>query len=221
MKKKINIHFLLIITLYLASPDNGIAFDSLYFKRIIQAGSDGTVSNKSNTQLLVRNGCVGADCGKEGCRGFRRWCEAAPSDTGRAVPEKLFWIPMQKSAVWTITVQDRRFHRHCRPEKGRQSASPAQSVKMRFIMPYGWRTEVSCARQRKQAVSQVFSRAILPVIVILCVLLFALCMILSHFLTGSIIEPIENLADNLDASDSVKVYKELVPFVQTIKKQHG
>ena len=45
-------------------------------------------------------------------------------------------------------------------------------------------------------------------------------MILSHFLTGSIIEPIENLADNLDASDSVKVYKELVPFVQTIKKQH-
>ena len=45
-------------------------------------------------------------------------------------------------------------------------------------------------------------------------------MILSHFLTESIIEPIENLADNLDASDSVKVYKELVPFVQTIKKQH-
>ena len=45
-------------------------------------------------------------------------------------------------------------------------------------------------------------------------------MILSNFLTKSIVGPIERLAENLDASDSIKVYKELVPFVTTIRKQH-
>ena len=60
----------------------------------------------------------------------------------------------------------------------------------------------------------------LPVVVLLCVILFVISSISSHLLTKSIVEPIEFLADNMDASDSIKVYKELVPFVNTIKKQH-
>ena len=60
----------------------------------------------------------------------------------------------------------------------------------------------------------------LPVAVLLCVILFVISSISSHLLTKSIVEPIEFLADNMDASDSIKVYKELVPFVNTIKKQH-
>ena len=60
----------------------------------------------------------------------------------------------------------------------------------------------------------------LPVDVLLCVMLFVISSISSHLLTKSIVEPIEFLADNMDASDSIKVYKELVPFVNTIKKQH-
>ena len=62
--------------------------------------------------------------------------------------------------------------------------------------------------------------SMLPVIIVLCVILFIICMISSHFLTKSIVEPIEYLANNMDASESVKVYKELVPFVTTIKRQH-
>ena len=54
--------------------------------------------------------------------------------------------------------------------------------------------------------------SMLPVIIVLCVILFIICMISSHFLTKSIVEPIEYLANNMDASESVKVYKELVPF---------
>lgn len=60
----------------------------------------------------------------------------------------------------------------------------------------------------------------LPVVVLLCIILFMISSISSHFLTKSIVEPIEFLADNMDASDSIKVYKELVPFVTTIKRQH-
>lgn len=59
-----------------------------------------------------------------------------------------------------------------------------------------------------------------PIVVLLCVILFIISSISSHLLTKSIVEPIEFLADNMDASDSIKVYKELVPFVNTIKRQH-
>lgn len=69
------------------------------------------------------------------------------------------------------------------------------------------------------SITSVFAN-VLPIIGVICILLFILCVVLSHFLTQSIIRPIENLADNLDNSESIKVYKELVPFVTTIRKQH-
>ena len=55
---------------------------------------------------------------------------------------------------------------------------------------------------------------------VLCAVLFIVCIMFSNVLTKSIIQPIEHLAENLDASSSVKVYKELVPFVTTIRRQH-
>lgn len=61
----------------------------------------------------------------------------------------------------------------------------------------------------------------LPIVICLCAVLFVICIILSRILTRSIVEPIEQLADNMDSStESVQVYKELVPFVNTIKTQH-
>ncbi len=62
--------------------------------------------------------------------------------------------------------------------------------------------------------------SVIPIMAGICIVLFAMCIMLSHLLTQSIIQPIENLAQNLDASESIKVYKELRPFVETIKKQH-
>lgn len=59
-----------------------------------------------------------------------------------------------------------------------------------------------------------------PAMAIICIILFILCAILSHFLTKSLIRPIEHLANNLDEKIPV-VYKELVPFISTIKKQHA
>ena len=65
MKKKINIQFL-IITLLAILTTVSLSIFVFYelFKQEVMADL------KTNTQLLVENGCVGADCGKEGCRGF-------------------------------------------------------------------------------------------------------------------------------------------------------
>lgn len=62
--------------------------------------------------------------------------------------------------------------------------------------------------------------SVIPVLVVLCVILFFVCILLSGFLTKSIIKPIEQLAQNLDNPSAVTIYKELTPVVDTIRKQH-
>lgn len=63
--------------------------------------------------------------------------------------------------------------------------------------------------------------SVIPIIGFICIILFIICIMLSHFLTKSIIQPIEDMADNLDSSENINVYKELNPFVDTIRKQHA
>ncbi len=65
----------------------------------------------------------------------------------------------------------------------------------------------------------IFYNAI-PVILFIAVLLFLLCMILAHILTKKLVKPIEDLANNIDKDVDIKTYSELVPFINTIHKQH-
>lgn len=59
-----------------------------------------------------------------------------------------------------------------------------------------------------------------PLIILTACLAFAICIILTHFLTKSLVKPIEEVARNLDHPESVIFYKEMQPFVKTIKEQH-
>lgn len=61
---------------------------------------------------------------------------------------------------------------------------------------------------------------VLPVIVLIMILLFVVCMIIGHYLTQNFVKPIEQVAANLDHLEQVKTYKELMPFVHVIRKQH-
>ena len=61
---------------------------------------------------------------------------------------------------------------------------------------------------------------VLPMILFLSLLLFALCMLLAHILTRRLVAPIERLAGESGFSGGQKVYRELEPFLQTIHKQH-
>lgn len=54
---------------------------------------------------------------------------------------------------------------------------------------------------------------------VICILLL-LSILCSHFLTRSIVSPVEQIAENIDYLDSDKVYKELRPFVNRIRAQH-
>ena len=50
--------------------------------------------------------------------------------------------------------------------------------------------------------------------------LILVSVILTHFLTGSILKPIEHMASHIDDTEEEVTYRELEPFMKTIRKQH-
>lgn len=74
------------------------------------------------------------------------------------------------------------------------------------------------AKETRSIMNLFFS--VLPVILLIMLLLFVICILIGHFLTRSLVKPIEQVADNLDHLEQVKTYKELMPFIEVIRKQH-
>ncbi len=65
----------------------------------------------------------------------------------------------------------------------------------------------------------IFLKAI-PLIVVVVLLLWILCMSLANVLTTSIIKPIKSMAENISNKETVHVYEELYPIIDTIRAQH-
>ncbi len=59
-----------------------------------------------------------------------------------------------------------------------------------------------------------------PVIFVMVVLLFLLCVLVAGYFTKKLLEPIEYLANNLNENKRIETYSELTPFMNTIYKQH-
>ena len=60
----------------------------------------------------------------------------------------------------------------------------------------------------------------IPIVILISITLFIICMILANIFTKSIVNPIDKIADNIDDLEGVSIYKELVPFINKINKQH-
>jgi len=60
----------------------------------------------------------------------------------------------------------------------------------------------------------------LPIVLLIAIILFIICMVLANVFTKSIVNPIDKIADNIDNLEGVPIYKELRPFVNKINKQH-
>ena len=61
---------------------------------------------------------------------------------------------------------------------------------------------------------------VLPVILLIIIVLSILSFCVSHYLTRSLVKPIEQMASNLDHLEYVDTYKELEPFINLIREQH-
>ena len=64
----------------------------------------------------------------------------------------------------------------------------------------------------------------MPIVLVITILVTLLCVVLADYLTKQLINPIASIANRLDDADGssggTEVYKELEPFVQTIRMQH-
>lgn len=76
-------------------------------------------------------------------------------------------------------------------------------------------------RAAKEAGSMIsFWFSMLPYLGIIIILIFAMCVLVTHFLTKSILRPIEKMAEHLDQKENKAVYREMQPFMDTISRQH-
>lgn len=66
-----------------------------------------------------------------------------------------------------------------------------------------------------------FLLPLIPVLLFMGAALFLICLVLAHFLTKSIIAPIEDMALHMDDENYEIAYKEMKPFLDTIQKQHS
>lgn len=60
----------------------------------------------------------------------------------------------------------------------------------------------------------------LPVLSVALCALLVVCMILSHYLTKSLVSPIERMAADIGHIEEEEIYEELMPFARTIRSQH-
>lgn len=61
---------------------------------------------------------------------------------------------------------------------------------------------------------------IFPFMIIVVLAMVVICTMVSHFFTRRILNPIEKMAENIDNIKYENAYPELIPFIDTIRKQH-
>ena len=60
----------------------------------------------------------------------------------------------------------------------------------------------------------------LPSLLVITLILTTLCTVIARFLTKSLIQPIEDMANDIEHMGDIKTYTELEPFINTINQQH-
>ena len=87
---------------------------------------------------------------------------------------------------------------------------------------YAVRTEQGDVLRLAKESSSIFTifTSTIPVIIVIAALLFGLCMVLAHYLTRSLVAPIERMADRIDDIPQEEFYRELSPVMETIRRQH-
>lgn len=62
--------------------------------------------------------------------------------------------------------------------------------------------------------------SVFPIILLIGLILLLACYAIAHYLTKSLLRPIEQMGESLDHLERVETYKELKPFIDIIRTQH-
>ncbi len=79
----------------------------------------------------------------------------------------------------------------------------------------------SVMRVGKESVSVIWLfLSALPIVCLVILILVAICLIASRYLTTAIVRPIEDMVEDMEHIDESVIYEELVPFTRKIRSQH-
>lgn len=142
---------------------------------------------------------------------------------------RVTWIDKDGNVLYdSITDQTNMDNHASRPEvagaleHGEGSSVRKSSTLEKSIFYYALRLKDGTVIRTGKETGSIWNifETVFPQIIGIAVILFLLCLILTQHLTKSLIAPIEQMADHLDDIGSIHAYKELMPFIDTIQKQH-
>jgi len=107
-------------------------------------------------------------------------------------------------------------------EKGVASSSRVSETMSKTLFYYAIRLDNGTVMRVSRVADSIFAvfQNILPSAAGVCAILFLICWVLSSYFTRGLVEPIEKMAENLSEPCVEVPYKELAPFMATIRQQH-
>lgn len=107
-------------------------------------------------------------------------------------------------------------------EKGVASSSRVSETMSKTLFYYAIRLDNGTVMRVSRVADSIFAvfQNILPSVAGVCAILFLICWVLSSYFTRGLVEPIEKMAENLSELGVEVPYKELAPFMATIRQQH-
>ena len=107
-------------------------------------------------------------------------------------------------------------------EKGVASSSRVSETMSKTLFYYAIRLDNGTVMRVSRVADSMFAvfQNILPSAAGVCAILFLICWVLSSYFTKSLVEPIEKMAENLSEPGVEVPYKEMAPFMATIRQQH-
>ncbi len=73
--------------------------------------------------------------------------------------------------------------------------------------------------RESHSIWSILYRSVPAILTAICALL-VLCMVVSRYFTKILLRPVEQMAAEMDSVEEHTIYEELIPFAQTIRKQH-
>ena len=142
---------------------------------------------------------------------------------------RITWIDESGDVLYDDDVDADEMENHAdRPEveeafaDGEGKAIRTSSTLGRSTYYYAIRLEDGSVLRVAREANNMFSvfQSALPSILVITAVMVVLCIFLARFLTGKLIQPIEQMAVDMKDGTIKPVYRELVPFANTIRAQH-
>ncbi len=88
-----------------------------------------------------------------------------------------------------------------------------------ILYEYMKKNSVSATSEQIESFWKVFGSA-LPFVLVMLLVMMGLSVFISRYITEKLVKPIEEMTADIDSYNSKAIYKELVPFMNTIRAQH-